>query len=148
MSFQSTPLNTGNQAIIKTDISKIFLWNNRFEAAQYTNGGGAPVTLAEGTLLGRISATGKVIPLASAAADGSQFPVGILNEEKIVAPGATIDLFMCVSGDVDSSKVVLAGADTLDTVISGRRIRDRIGSDTVGIKLVAPADELTAYDNE
>jgi hypothetical protein len=146
MSTQTVQLNNGQQANIKTDISKTFLWNNRFEAAQYTNGGGAPVTLAEGTLLGRISGTGKVLPLASAAVDGSALPVGLLNEDKTIAAGATIDLYMCVQGDVASEKIIFQGADTIDTVVSGRRLRDHLQAQ--GIRPVAAADELTAYDNE
>jgi hypothetical protein len=35
----------------------------------------------------------------------------------------------------------------MDTVISARTIRDRIGADTVGIKLVGET-ELTGYDNQ
>lgn len=146
MSAQTVRNNTGNQLTVDTDRSKIFLWRNRYDNADYTNASGGSVTLAAGTLLGRISATGKVIPLASAAADGSQFPVGILADDYIVANGATISLAFCVSGDVATEKVVLAGADTLDTVISSRRIRDRIAADTVGIKLVATS-EMTDFDN-
>lgn len=145
MSSQSIVLNNGQQAIINTDRSKIFVWNNRYDKADYTNGGGSPVTLLAGTLMGRISASGKVIPLASAAADGSQFPIGILNEDHVVAAGATASVFYCVAGDVAEEKVILAGADTLETVVSGQRMRDRITSYT-GIKLVR-ATEMTAYDN-
>jgi hypothetical protein len=147
MATQTVSLNSGNQAIIKTDVSKIFLWNNRFESADYTNGGGAPVTLPAGTLLGRINASGKVTPLTSAAVDGSQFPCGVLNEDWTVAAGATQKVSFCVAGDVAEEKVILQGTDTLSTVVSGRTIRDRIAGDTLGIKLVA-GTELTKYDNE
>lgn len=147
MSNQTVSLNTGNQAIIKTDTAKIFLWNNRYESADYTNGGGAPVVLPKGTVMGRINATGKVAPLTSAAVDGSQFPCGILNEDWTVAAGATQNVSFCVAGDVAEEKVILQGADTLATVVTGRTLRDRIASDTVGIKLVA-GTELTGYDNE
>jgi hypothetical protein len=145
MSSQSVVLNTGQQAIINTERSKIFIWNNRYDSADYTNGGGSPVTLAAGTLLGRISATGKVIPLASAAADGSQFPLGILADDYTVAAGATVKVYYGMAGDVAEEKVILAGSDTLETVVSGQRMRDRITSYT-GIKLVKSTD-LTNYDN-
>jgi hypothetical protein len=146
MSSQTIALNTGQQLTVNTDIGKIFVWENRYSDAAYTNGGGAPVTLTEGTLLGRIAATGKIVPLTSAANDGSQFPVGILNQTVIVAAGETRQLSFCVSGDVVENKVLLQGADTLDTVVAGKTIRDRIGSDTVGVKLVT-STELTGYDN-
>ena len=147
MSSQSVSLNNGSQAIIKTDVSKIFLLNNRYKTSQYTNGGGAPVTIPEGKLLGQINASGKVAPLASAASDGSQFPVGICAQERIVAAGATVDVTYCVAGDVAEDKVVLDGSDTLATVVTGRTLRQRIASDTVGINLVT-AYEMTGYDNE
>lgn len=148
MSSQTVSLNTGNQAIIKTETAKIFLWDNRFEDADYTNGGGAPVTLLAGTVMGRISASGKIVPLTSAAVDGSQLPVGILNDDWTVAAGATQKMSICVSGDVAEEKILLQGGDTLETVVSSRRLRDRIAGDTVGIKIVKAADELSGYDNE
>lgn len=147
MSSVNQVLNTGQQAITNYETSKMFVFGNRFASADYTNSGGSPVTIAEGTLLGRISATQKLLPLASAASDGSQFPVGIAKEDTIVAAGATVKITFCIEGDVDESKVILSGADTLNTVISGRSIRDRIGSDTVGIRLVQ-STEMTAYDNQ
>jgi hypothetical protein len=146
MSSQTIRNNTGQQITVDTDRSKIFLWKNRYESGNYTNAGGSAVVLAAGTLLGRISATGLLIPLASAASDGSQYPVGILADDYTVAAGATVALAYCVEGDVATEKVVLAGSDTMNTPISGRRIFDRIGADTVGIKLVS-STEMTDYDN-
>jgi len=145
MSTQTVSLNTGNQAIIKTETAKMFVWNNRYEDADYTNGTGDTVVLAKGTLLGRIHATGKVVPLTSAAVDGSQFPLGVLNEDWSVEDGATQKVSFCVDGDVVEDKIVLQGADTLDTVVSSRRLRDHLKAQ--GIKLVK-ATEHTAYDNE
>lgn len=143
MATQNIVSNTGTVLTVTTDTSQTFVWAKETLTANYTNGGGSPVTLAEGTLLGRISATGLLVPLASAAADGSQFPVGILLGSYTVAAGATQQLTYVIAGDVVEHKVILAGADTLDTVISGRRIRDRIMSDTKGIRLV-PTTEMTA----
>jgi hypothetical protein len=146
MSKKEVVLHNTQQTVINTEFRKIFIWNNRFEPAEYTNEGTELVTLESGTLLGRDD-SGKVVPLSSAATDGSQFPVGILNEEKEVEAGATVNLFMCVSGDVDAEGIVLQGTDTLNTRIEGRTIRDRIGSDTVGIKLIGSTDELTNFNN-
>jgi hypothetical protein len=147
MSSQTVPLNTGQQAIINTDTSKIFLGGNKYETAQYTNGTGGVVNLTEGVVLGRISASGKVTPLTSAAVDGSQFVVGVLAQDISVANGATVNLTFCVEGEVAAEKLVFQGADTLETVVSGRRLRDRIAGDTVGIKLYTSI-ELSGYDNQ
>jgi len=148
MSTQETTLQNGNQLNVNTDSTKIFVWNNRYDSAESTtNSGYDDVTWPAGTLLGKVSATGLVKPLVSAAVDGSQYPIGILKEDAVIPAGDSLVLTFCVAGDVVESKVDLAGSDTMDTVISGRSIRDRIGADTVGIKLVGQ-DQLTGTDNE
>lgn len=148
MSKQTVKLNTGQQAIIDTDVSKIFVWNNRFDNFDFNNGGYDDVTLESGTLMGRISATGKIKGLRSDNADGSELPIGILNQTRVIAAGKTVNVSICVAGDVVADKLVFEKTgDTLDTVVSGKRLRDRIGSDTVGIKLVG-GTELTKTDND
>ena len=147
MSSNTIALNNGQQAIVNFDTSKIFVWGNRYEKASYNNSTYDTVELAAGTLMGRIATTQKIVPLASGASDGSQHVVGILAQDASVEEGDTVDLYICVAGDVVESKVVLDGSDTMSTVISGRSIRDKIAGDAVGLKLVG-GDELTAYDNQ
>lgn len=145
---QTVSLNTGSQAIIHTDVSKIFIRDNRYTEGIYTNDVTYdPVTLTAGTLMGRIAATQKLVPLESGASDGSQFPVGILKETKTVEEGETVYLTICVAGDVAEDKVLFDGTDNMNTIVSSRTLRDRIGSDTVGIKLVA-CTEMTSEDND
>lgn len=138
-----------NQRTTNYDTSKIFIWNNRYESGTYTNPSttGAEVTLAKGTLMGRVSGTQKLLPLASGASDGSQFPVGILADDYTVDYLESANVFICVAGDVAEEKVILSGSDTLSTVISSRSIRDRIAADTVGINLVA-GQAQDGYDNQ
>jgi len=147
---QSVVLNTSSQATINTDTAKLFVFNNRYADVAYDgeNDTYDDVVIPAGTLMGKISATQKVIPLASGASDGSQYPVGVLAEDITILAGDTVSktVSICVAGDVEESLIVLDGSDTLATVISGRSIRDRIGADTDGIKLVA-AIEMTSYDN-
>ncbi len=146
MSSQTIVLNTGQQAIINTDVSKIFVWDNRYEQAVYTNTTGLEVILEAGTVMGRISVGGEVVPLEAVAVDGSQFPIGILAGTVTVPDTESRNVYFCVSGDVAEEKLIFVNAETLDTIISGKILRDRIGSDTVGVKLVA-ATELTNFDN-
>lgn len=138
-----------NQRTTNYDTAKIFIWNNRYESGTYTNPSitGDEVTLAKGTLMGRVSATQKLLPLASGASDGSQFPVGILADDYTVDYLESATVFICTEGDVAEELVILNGSDTLSTVISGRSIRDRIGADTVGINLVA-GQAQDGYDNQ
>ncbi len=140
-------LNTGQQAITNYNTTKIFVGNNRFENGQYVNSSYDDVTLPGGRLMGRIKTSGKLVPHNSSATDGSQYPVGILNENHVVEAGDTAQVSICIAGDVVESQVVLYGSDLMSTVIDDKQIRDRIASDTVGIILVG-GDELTDYDNQ
>ncbi|HTH58244.1 MAG TPA: head decoration protein [Cyclobacteriaceae bacterium] len=145
MSNVTQTLQTNNQLTNNYDVSKIFVWQNRFNDASYTNGGGAPVTLVAGTVMGRITATGLVVPLVSTAVDGSQIPVGILNQDVVVAPGATMNVSLCNQGDVVESLLTFSnGTDTMDTTVSGRKLRDHVQAQ--GIHLVGGTD-LTGFDN-
>lgn len=146
MSSNTVNENNGQQAIITTDTRKIFVWNNRFESAKYNNSTYDDVTLKAGQVMGRIAASAYIVPLTSGASDGSQFPVGILAEDVTVEGGDIQDVNICVAGDVAADLLFFSGTDNLNTVVSDRRLVDRIGSDTVGIKLVG-GDSMTNYDN-
>lgn len=147
MSKQEILNQTPNQIQINTDISKIFVWQPRSEVGDYTNNSGGDLDLKAGTLFGRISATNILLPLVGAAVDGSQYPVGVLMHDITVLDTESAKLTICVSGDVAEEQLIIDAGDDLDTtVIDGRTLRDRIGGDTVGIKLVS-ADDLTDFDN-
>jgi len=148
MSTVNQTTNTGQQAITNYDLSKIFLLNNRYATGTYTNSSGGSVTIVAGTVIGRISASGLLLPLVAAASDNSQFPVGISASAVTVANGASVTLTYCIAGDVAEEAVVFQnGTDTLNTVVSGRRLRDRIAADTVGI-ILKFSNDLTAFDNQ
>lgn len=146
MSSNSTRNATRNQLNIDTDLTKIFIYNNRYASATYTNSSYADVVLVAGTLMGRIGTSQQIVPLVSTAVDGSQIPVGILAEDATVSAGAQVTLTFCNAGDVAEEKVVLGGSDTLSTLVSGRSLRDRIAGDTVGIVLKSGL-QMTDYDN-
>lgn len=152
MSRQSIVLNTGQQAIVNTDTSKIFIGRNRYDKFtmnDYENSGYDDVTLVAGTIMGQLTGTGKVKALHSVATDGSQYPLGILAEDVVIEGGDTLsgrEVQLCVEGDVAQEQLAFSGSDTLDTIISARTLRARIGADTVGIKLVATT-EMTKEDN-
>lgn len=150
MSTYTNTSSTNNQSFGNYDTSKIFIGENEFLSGQtYTNGGGAPVTILAGTVVGRLTANQKLIPLLDDANDGSQYPIGIVAENYTVGAGATItNMVICTKGQVDENLIVLDGSDTLDTVIVqlGRTVRDAIGAETVGIVLVG-STELNDHDN-
>lgn len=147
MSSATQRTGTGNNVLTTDyDISKIFVWDNRYEKGAYTNSTYDPITIPQGRLMGRVATTQELKPHSSAAVDGSQYPVGVMLNTVTIEEGETLDLDICVSGDVVEDKIVLNAGDTMSTVVSARSIRDRIAADTVGIKLVGN-DEQTALDN-
>jgi len=147
MSTGTVVLNTNSQLNINRDISQVFLGNNRFENVVHTNVTGAEEVLVAGTVMGRIAATGLLLPLIAAAVDGSQYPSGILANDVTLAIGASATVSICVEGEVAEEKLIFNAAETLLTVVDGRNLRDRIAADTVGIKLITSTD-LTGFDNQ
>lgn len=153
MSTVNQVLNTGQQAITNYDVSKIFVFENKFQDAPYNNSAYADVTLQMGTVMGRVTGTGYIKPCVSTATDGSQVPIGVLNETRTFSAGFLGDVGICVAGSVVAEKLIFVTAtDNLDvSVASGgvtKRMRDRIASDSVGILLVEDSDELTKFDNQ
>lgn len=149
MSSNSQVLNNGQQATTNYDLAKIFIFNNRFAQASFTNSQYDPTeTMLAGTIMGRIAGTNNIVPWISTATDGSQYPIGILANDVVVNDGATVTLNYCVSGDIAKDQIVFwKTTDTFATVVSGRTLYDRLGSDSVGIKIVDNT-EMTAFDNQ
>lgn len=140
-----------NQLSQNYDTSKTFVWGNRFQTESYTNDTYDPITLATGTVMGRVFATGKVVPFASDAVDGSEEPIGVLQEGFVAEGGTTSNVSICVAGDVVQSKLVFGnGTDTLETQITNlgnRRVKDALQGMSVAIKLIA-STELSQTDNQ
>lgn len=142
----TNPVLTGNQATYQYERAIVFLGKNTFESHSYKATAGTK-TLVAGQLMGRVSATGFLLELKSGAIDGSEIPFGILTGDATILANATPSLSICVSGDIATEKVVLNGSDTLATVVSSRRLDDRIAGDTLGIKLIAGTENSIADNN-
>lgn len=156
MSTATNALNTQNQSTTNYDLTKIFLGGNRYKQASFKNTTGASVTLAAGTLLGKVTAiavdtanvVGYLRKYDSANTEGGAIPVGILAQDITVAAGATVtNVNYCIAGDFDLSTLVLAnGTDTLATIVDGKAIREAIIAETQLIGVVV--NQLTGYDNQ
>ncbi len=147
MSNQIITVQTGDQLTVNTDLSRIFLWENRYSTASYNNSTYATQVIKAGTLLGRIAANQFVAPCISTAVDGSQIPRGILADDMTILAGAIVNMPFCTDGDVAADKVIFLGAgDGFNTLVNNVSLRDRIAADTVGIRLIN-SDEQTNYDN-
>lgn len=147
MSKNTVTFNNGRQMQVNTNLAKLFPFGSEDrQSYSYTNSTYDPINLPAGTVMGVVTATGKSKPLTSAATDGSQYPVGILAEDYTIEEGDTVSLSICVKGQVRQDMILLQGGDSLSTQILGKRIFERIGSDTVGI-LIDQCVDATAFDN-
>jgi len=145
MSNISQRNQTTNQLTTDYDVSKVFLFNNRYEQdVLLENPFYGSQTILLGTVLGRVASTQNVIPCISGALDGSQFPIGILAQDIVLSQGQTQSIAMCVDGDVNAGKIIFYGGDSLATVIAGRSMLDHLKS--YGI-LIRYSTEMTDYDN-
>lgn len=139
---------TRNQITGDYNYQNTFLFDNRFLSGQaILNNTGAEYTIVEGEVLGRIAASGKLVPLVKAATDGSQYPVGIYMGSDLTLAIAGEDVCtICISGGVNENAITLLSGTTLADPIELKTLRDRIASDTAGVILTV-SDELSNYDN-
>lgn len=104
--------------------------------------------LTVGTVLGRISATGKLVVMASASTDGSQYPVGVVIADQTILDGETKRVNLVNKGTIDASLLVFDGTDDLDTAVgvasNQKTYRDWLND--LGLELKA-VTELTDFDN-
>ena len=148
MSTFITQDQTGNYLYVNYDLSKLFLWDNRYEKGTINNSTYAAVIYNPGTVLGRVATTGYLVPFSAEATDGSQYVVGVINDGIVVPASSIATVAYCVSGDVAVDQLILSGSDTLLTIVTGRSrlVKDVIASDAVGLHLVYGQD-LTFADN-
>lgn len=132
-------IQTNNMLSTEYDFSKFLLGDNSFIQAT----AGSSTSLLEGMVMGRISASGLVIPCVHGATDGSQYPVGIAIIDQTVV-SSTTEVNLVNKGRVAVSKINFSTATTLDSVVGDRRLRDWIND--LGIVL-SSGTELTEYDN-
>lgn len=151
MSSIQTVLLTALQMITNVDLSKVFLGENRYQDGNLLNNSSYnDLDLVAGTVVGRITATGVLVPYVHTANDGSQYPVGVLAHDFQIDSGETKNNVTIVDfGDVAQSKLVfIAGSGTtLESIVTngGRRVKDWLQAQ--GIKIV-PGTEMTGYDNQ
>lgn len=153
MSRLSVVYRTKNQLFINTDLTKTFVFNNDFQndVFYFDNSTSGEVDILEGTVLGRVASTGKLVPFTSAASDGSQIPVGILGPGDLdVEYGEIYDQNVpyCIRGDIAGQNIGLQGSDTLETQVSTsdgpQRVKDLLTK--IGLKIIF-SSQHTSFDN-
>ena len=106
----------------EVNYSVLAIWNPRTQTGTYN---GAAATIQLGTLLGRITATGYIVPQVSTATDGSQVPIGVMTQTTTFAASTATDFTFYIKGDMNFSQIIFGGSDTLATEIT-------VGGDAMG----------------
>jgi hypothetical protein len=139
---------TRNQLITNYDVSKFLLGYNSFGHGDI-EADGADISLLQGMVMGRISATGKIVPLVPTATDGSQLPVGLCIVDQTITDGTTVNLSLVNKGRVAEGKINFSAAGDLDTAVgpanNQKILRDCL--EDLGL-ILEEAEELTGFDNQ
>ena len=147
----TTSVDARNHIRYDYEVDNIFLnFPNQQKALTIVNGTASERTVKAGTLVGITTADQTVAKaLASASNDGSQIPYGFVLYDTVIAAGALEEAEVLIGyGDDKSSifadKVVLAGTDTLDTVITqlGISIRNAVAAYTP-LKIETAAQDIS-----
>lgn len=112
--------NTRNQATYDYLFQRLLIGKYTTRRIDYANISGALESVAPGTIMGRVDATGKLVPCASGATDGSQEPIAIMLDTltDIAIAGTVDNVLVCDGGDINIAGLVFDGTDTLDTIVT------------------------------
>jgi len=143
------------------NVAKLFLGGVRYRTASYTNDTGSDITLAKGTILGRVNDDNKVYPTDNGNSDGSQLPRFILAEDYEVADGATSTMTFAVCGRVNKDLLVFNRAgNALTDIVKVYGVDSQSPAEPVTVDLgtvfdvledrgfyLETVNDLTEYDN-
>jgi hypothetical protein len=146
MSSITEIIRTNNQLNVTTDVEKLALGDNEFIEGSFT--AASSTTLEEGTVFGRIHATGLFKICDKDSTDGSQYPVGVfyngIGGGKTIVSGTSYDITLINKGKVNADLLVFTSGETSASVVSDRQFKDHLAA--IGLILESPA-ELSAVDN-
>ena len=144
---QTITEQTNSQIFVSTDTTKFLLGFNEFVTADVT-ASGADVDLVEGMVMGKISATAKIIPLDKDATDGSALPFGICIKTQTVVDGTTVSITCVNKGRIAESIINFLDVETLATPTGASNFQKTIRDHLNDLGLILESGvELTAIDN-
>ena len=82
---------------------------------------GTAADLTRGTVLGKITSSGKYIKSLSGASDGSHTPVAILLEDAAAASADVENVPIALSGEFNDNAITLGTAHTVASIKAGLR---------------------------
>ena len=110
--------------ITNIDNNQVLQGDNEFRNDTLTAAGA--LTIADGTLLGRITASGKLGVYDSGAATGLEIPVAVYSgDDRIIAGAGDVPIRAMVSGKVSKTRLIeqgkAAGVDITEVVVDQLR---------------------------
>lgn len=138
---------TRNQSTADYNCKRIFLFDNNYQDVVFKNNTAGDLVLKPGSLVLRDTATpSQVIPAVAGATLANVIGIVNIEEEVTLAAGATLNISMAISGEVDETHLELPDTVTLDAVpTSGTKsLRDYLQA--LGFSLKASVNN-TKYDN-
>lgn len=149
---KATTIREGNIAVVNKQINEAQLGENKYLSDLSYVDSGAGSTLNNLLLVGQKSTGLSILgcDAATPAADGSQYPLGILwlgtSDSITVGAGVTrTGLTVITGGRFDESLIEFTGATTLDTIIVGRTVRQWLTDK--GFEFINPS-ENTKFTEE
>jgi hypothetical protein len=97
--------------ITNNDTTGLVLWDPVFEGNTIVDAGGD--TYLAGTVLGRITASGKLTAYTSGAADGSEIPLAVLHEDLVLAAATDYPIRAIISGRVRRADLIAFGVGAI-----------------------------------
>lgn len=136
---------SGGMRVTNYSNERLLIFNNNFESGTFTNADAYETTLEIGTVVGRVSATGKIAVFDHSASDGSQYPIGVLASSYTVDGTDSAEVRIVTGGEINGNMLVFPNGETVETAVSSRQVRDWL--QLANIVLRYP-DELSELDNQ
>jgi len=143
MANPNVRVQTSKQLTADYNRAKVFIGEKSTFVGDYINSDYADEDLLAGTVMARVGATNKLVKCDSTLTNGGQFPIGVLLGDVTVEGGETVELTVA-NGEVNGGMLIFNDAETADTVVSSRTLRDHLL--LAGTK-IREVDYLNEFDN-
>jgi hypothetical protein len=145
MSENTVSFNNGQQLQVNTNLAKLFPFEKEMLSYQLTNSTYGTVTYQAGTVMGVVGSTGEIVPVDSAATNGSQTPVGVLAQDYTLDAGESKNVYIAVRGWVRKDMLIFKVGQTINSIVSNRRFFELLLA--AGL-FIQTTESCTNYENQ
>ena len=94
-----------SMTVTNVDLGSVELWNGVFQDEVFT--AASAKTFLEGTILARLTATGKLVVYEIGGTGGAEIPLAVLNHDLVVAAPGDVKIRPMLSGKVIKERLVV-----------------------------------------